>query len=99
MTRLCRVFFAPHLHRTTWTTWESLGPLCLFVQIYFFGEFTMTMFQRKRIRIIKEELEKQNAAVDASADNLLDKLKASKWTAAVLLGAALFAIALLWMLF
>jgi hypothetical protein len=71
----------------------------LFVQIYFFGESTMTMFQRKRIRIIKEELEKQNAAVDASADNLLDKLKASKWTAAVLLGAALFAIALLWMLF
>jgi hypothetical protein len=59
----------------------------------------MTMFQRKRIRIIKEEMEKQNAAVDASADKLLDKLKASKWTAVVLLGAALFAIALLWMLF
>lgn len=58
----------------------------------------MTMFQRKRIRIIKEELEKQNAAVDASADKLLDKLKASKWTAAVLSGAALSAIALLWML-
>lgn len=58
----------------------------------------MTMFQRKRIRIIKEELEKQNAAVDASADKLLDKLKASKWTAAVLSGAALLAIALLWML-
>ena len=44
----------------------------------------MTMFQRKRIRIIKEEL--------------LDKLKASKWTAAVLLGAALLVIASLWML-
>jgi hypothetical protein len=58
----------------------------------------MTMFQRKRIRIIKEEMEKQNAAVDASADKLLDKLKASKWTAVVLLGAALFAIALLWIL-
>jgi hypothetical protein len=82
---------------------EPLGPLrdhwdhfaCLFS--LFFGEFTMTMFQRKRIRIIKEEMEKQNAAVDASADKLLDKLKASKWTAAVLLlGAALFVIALLW---
>lgn len=58
----------------------------------------MTMFQRKRIRIIKEEMEKQNAAVDASADKLLDKLKASKWTAVVLLGAALLAIALLWIL-
>ncbi|BCT67984.1 MULTISPECIES: hypothetical protein [unclassified Nitrosospira] len=58
----------------------------------------MTMFQRKRIRIIKEELEKQNAAVDASADKLLDKLKASKWTAAVLLGAALLAVAILWIL-
>ncbi len=58
----------------------------------------MTMFQRKRIRTIKEALEKQNAAVDANADKLLDKLKASKWTAAVLLGAAVFAIALLWML-
>ncbi|WP_025039861.1 hypothetical protein [Nitrosospira briensis] len=58
----------------------------------------MTMFQRKRIRIIKEELEKQNAAVDASADKLLDKLKASKWTAVVLLGAVLLAIALLWIL-
>ncbi|MEO5655376.1 MAG: hypothetical protein ABIR00_05260 [Nitrosospira sp.] len=58
----------------------------------------MTMFQRKRIRIIKEELEKRNAAVDASADKLLDKLKASKWTAAVLLGAALLVIASLWML-
>ena len=58
----------------------------------------MTMFQRKRIRIIKEELEKRNAAVDASADKLLDILKASKWTAAVLLGAALLVIASLWML-
>lgn len=58
----------------------------------------MTMFQRKRIRIIKEEMEKQNAAADASADRLLDKLKASKWTAAVLVGAGLFAIALLWVL-
>ena len=58
----------------------------------------MTMFQRKRIRIIKEELEKQNAAVDASADKLLDKLKASKWTAAVLSGAALLAVAILWIL-
>ena len=58
----------------------------------------MTMFQRKRIRIIKEEMEKQNAAIDASADRLLDKLKASKWTAAVLLGAGLFGIALLWVL-
>jgi hypothetical protein len=56
------------------------------------------MFQRKRIRIIKEEMEKQNAAADAGADRLLDKLKASKWTAAMLLGAGLFAIALLWIL-
>lgn len=58
----------------------------------------MTMFQRKRIRIIKEEMEKQNAAIDASADRLLDKLKASKWTAAMLLGVALLAAALLWIL-
>lgn len=45
----------------------------------------MTKFQRERI---KEEIERQNAAADAGADKLLDKLKASKWTGAVLLAAA-----------
>ena len=98
MTRLCRVFFcAPHPHGTVLAASDHLGDFAFFSDL-FFGEFTMTMFQRKRIRTIKEALEKQNAAVDANADKLLDKLKASKWTAAVLLGAAVFAIALLWML-
>ncbi|MDQ3185987.1 MAG: hypothetical protein M3Q16_05900 [Pseudomonadota bacterium] len=60
----------------------------------------MTMFQRKRIRDIQEEMDRQNAAADAGADRLLDKLKASKWTAgALLLGAAAVVIIVLWSLF
>lgn len=57
----------------------------------------MTQFQRKRI---KEEIEKQNAAVDMGADKFLDKLRASKWTGAILLAvAAVMVIVVLWGLF
>ncbi|WP_156972511.1 hypothetical protein [Nitrosospira sp. NpAV] len=57
----------------------------------------MTQFQRKRI---KEEIDRQNAMVDASADSLLDKLRASKWTGAILLAAAMaIVIVVLWSLF
>ena len=56
----------------------------------------MIQFQRKRI---KEEIDRQNAAADARADSLLDKLQASKWTGAILLGAVLvIMIILLWSL-
>ncbi len=55
----------------------------------------MTQFQRKRI---KEEIERQNAAADAGADRLLDRLRASKWTGAILL-AAVIVIVVLWSLF
>ncbi|MBA4141935.1 MAG: hypothetical protein H0X43_02790 [Nitrosospira sp.] len=57
----------------------------------------MTLFQRKRIRVIKEEMERRHAAAEAGADNLLDKLKAFKWTAAVLAGAV-SVIVFLWSL-
>lgn len=53
----------------------------------------MTQFQRKRI---KEEIERKNAAADAGADRLLDKLRASKWTGAILLAAAVILLVLLW---
>ena len=53
----------------------------------------MTMYQRNRI---KEEIDKQNAAADAGADKLLDKLKASKWTGAILLATAVVVIVVLW---
>ena len=57
----------------------------------------MTQFQRKRI---KEEIDRQNAAADARADSLLDKLQASKWTGAILLGTAtVIVIAVLWSVF
>ena len=56
----------------------------------------MTMFQRKRIKAIQEEVERQHAAVEDRADGLLEKLKGSKWTAAILLGAVAFAIVVLW---
>jgi hypothetical protein len=63
----------------------------------------MTMFQRKRIQLIKEEIDKKNAAADADVDNLLERFIASKWTAAisvaVLLAAFVFAIVALWGLF
>ncbi|HJT51953.1 MAG TPA: hypothetical protein VJ734_08445 [Nitrosospira sp.] len=58
----------------------------------------MTMFRRKRIRDIKEEIERQYAAAEADADRLMDKLKASKWTVAILLGGVLFAFIFLWSL-
>lgn len=57
----------------------------------------MTQFQRKRI---KEAIDRQNAAVDASADSLLDKLRASRWTGAILFGVVMaVAIVILWSLF
>jgi hypothetical protein len=63
----------------------------------------MTMFQRKRIRLIKEEMDRTNAAADANVDSLLERFIASKWTgaisAAVLLAAVVFAIVALWSLF
>jgi uncharacterized membrane protein len=55
----------------------------------------MTMYQRNRI---KEEIDRQNAAADASADRLLAKLSASKWTAAILLACAAVLIVILWSL-
>lgn len=58
----------------------------------------MTMFQRKRIRDIKEEMAGKNAAVEAHADRLLDRLRASKWTGA-LLAAATATVIVLWSLF
>lgn len=59
----------------------------------------MTMFQRKRIRDIKEEMDRRNAAADAGADRFLDTLRASKWTGALLLAAAAIVIIVLWTLF
>lgn len=56
------------------------------------------MFQRKRIKAIQEEVERQHVAVEGRADGLLEKLKGSKWTAAILLGAVVFAIMVLWSL-
>lgn len=58
----------------------------------------MTMFRRKRIRDIKEEIERQYAAAESDADRLMDKLKASKWTVAILLGGVLFAFVFFWSL-
>ena len=56
------------------------------------------MFQRKRIQAIQEGVESQRAAVEVRADGLLEKLKESKWKAAILLGAVVFAITVLWSL-
>lgn len=53
----------------------------------------MTQYQRNRI---KEEIDRQNAQADAEADRLLDKLRASKWTAAILLAAAVVLLVVLW---
>jgi hypothetical protein len=61
----------------------------------FLEESIMTMFQRKRI---KEEMERQHALAEAGADSLLGKLKASKWTAAILLGAIVLAAGFVWAL-
>jgi hypothetical protein len=55
----------------------------------------MTMYQRNRI---KEEIDKQNAAADTEADRLLDKLKGSKWTAAILLAGVVVLLIVLWTL-
>ena len=49
--------------------------------------------------IWKEKAEEINVEADAQADSFLDKLKASKWTAAILLGAAVIVIVILWSLF
>lgn len=55
----------------------------------------MTMFQKKaaetaaqRRARMKDAVEKKHAELDAQADGLLDKLRASKWTAAILIGGA-----------
>lgn len=64
----------------------------------FFMGGCMTMFQRKRIRDIREEMDRKNAAADAGADRLLDKLRASKWTGMLLLAAAVIVIVVLWSL-
>jgi hypothetical protein len=53
------------------------------------------MYQRNRI---KQEIDRQSAAADAEADQLLDRLKASKWTAAILLASAVVLIVILWSL-
>ncbi|MDN5882479.1 MAG: hypothetical protein L0H37_08915 [Nitrosospira sp.] len=58
----------------------------------------MTMFQRKRIRDIKEEMAGKNAAVEAHAARMHDRLRASKWTGALLAAAAAIVI-VLWGLF
>lgn len=57
------------------------------------------MFQRKRIKGIKEEMDRKNAAADAGADRLLGRLRASKWTGALLLAAAVIVAIILWSLF
>jgi hypothetical protein len=63
----------------------------------------MTMFQRKRIKLIEDAINKTNAAADADVDNLLERFIASKWTAAisvtVLLAGAVFAVVALLSLF
>lgn len=45
--------------------------------------------------IWKNKAEEINLQADTEADSFLDKLKASKWTAAILLGAAAAVIILL----
>jgi hypothetical protein len=51
------------------------------------------MYQRSKV---KEEIEKQTTAADAEADSILAKLQKSKWTAAILIGAAIVLIVVLW---
>jgi uncharacterized membrane protein len=70
-------------------------PRFLFYEPPFPGGAIMTMYQRNRI---KEEINRQNAAADADADRLLDKLRSSKWTAAILLASAVVLIIILWSL-
>jgi hypothetical protein len=70
-------------------------PRFLLYESVFPGGTIMTMYQRNRI---KEEIDRQNAAADADADRLLDKLRASKWTAAILLASAVILIIILWSL-
>jgi len=45
--------------------------------------------------IWKNKAEEINLKADTEADSLLDKLKASKWTATILLGAAVVVIIIL----
>jgi len=49
-----------------------------------------TKFQRE-----KEQLQAINKKMDAGADSLLDKLKASKWTGAAVIAAGITAVFLL----
>ena len=49
--------------------------------------------------IWKSKVEEINQKADTEADSALDKLKASKWTAAILLGVAVVVIILLVRLF
>jgi hypothetical protein len=83
------LFFVPHL--------------LIFTHTYHFGGIIMTMFQRKRIKLIRDAIDKTNAAADADVDNLLERFIASKWTAAisvaVLLAGAVFAVVALLSLF
>lgn len=62
----------------------------------FLLETEMTLFQRKRI---KEEIEGLEAAGETDADQLLDELKTSRWSMAIMLVIALIVIAALWRLF
>ena len=49
--------------------------------------------------IWKEKAEEMNVEADARADSFLDKLKASKWTGAILLAGAAIVIVILMSLF
>lgn len=65
----------------------------------FLLEVRMTMFQRKHIRNIKKEMDRQHAVAEAGTDSLLDKLRASKWTGALLLATIVIVTVVLWGLF
>ena len=60
----------------------------------------MAQFQHKRI---KEETNRHNLIMDASADSLFDRIKASRWTGLLVIAVALaalgFTAAFLWSLF
>ncbi|SEO77295.1 hypothetical protein [Nitrosovibrio sp. Nv6] len=47
----------------------------------------MTMYQRKKLKEYADKFNEMNTEAENGADSLLDKLKASKWTAAILGGA------------
>lgn len=50
----------------------------------------MTKYERERIAA---EIKRQNKEVDAKVDSFLDKLKASKWTGAILLAGVVVFLA------